>query len=342
MFADYEYETTVAFRTIRRVALFAAVIAFVHIVFGAIVRISGSGMGCGDNWPKCSGHWIPPMSRPDLIVEVTHRYLASILALVVITLFVSTWRARGVPRVGGTAGPLATAAGALGAVVATALLGSVTVHFQNALWATVAHLVLAMTLLALLVMTIVRSSTGPDDDRRVSPRAARASIAAASLAAIAVTMGGVTAKYVGAPIACPAFPLCGTNPDVSAAAAWVQITHRAVAILLILHLFGQVMTLRKRRATEAPVVVRAASIAFGLALLQLVVAGAMIGMKLPPVLRSVHQAVGVSIWISTFSFAYIAWRGSRPVVEEALVPVQRTSGQRKTIARQSLGTRELE
>ena len=51
-------------------------------------------------------------------------------------------------------------------------------------------------------------------------------------------------------------------------------------------------------------------------MLQLLVAGAMIGMKLPPVLRSVHQAVGVSIWISTFAFAYIAWIGSRPVVED--------------------------
>ena len=50
-----------------------------HLVFGAIVRISGSGMGCGDNWPKCYGYWFPPFSRPDLIVEVSHRYLASIL-----------------------------------------------------------------------------------------------------------------------------------------------------------------------------------------------------------------------------------------------------------------------
>jgi heme A synthase len=130
---------------------------------------------------------------------------------------------------------------------------------------------------------------------------------------------------------------------VPAAAAWVQITHRALAILLFFHLLGTVIALRKRSRTEAPVIVRTANVAFGFVVLQLLIAGAMIGMKLPPVLRSVHQAVGVSIWISAFAFAYIAWIGSRPVAEtEAVVPVRRSSGQRKTIARPSLSTRELE
>ena len=72
-----------------------------HVVFGAIVRISGSGMGCGDHWPKCAGYWIPPMSRPDLIIEVTHRYLASILSLTVASLAFIAWRERDTPRVAG-------------------------------------------------------------------------------------------------------------------------------------------------------------------------------------------------------------------------------------------------
>ena len=41
---------------VRRAAYIALFVALVHIVFGAIVRISGSGMGCGDNWPKCYGY----------------------------------------------------------------------------------------------------------------------------------------------------------------------------------------------------------------------------------------------------------------------------------------------
>ena len=56
----------------RRLSIAALVVACTHLVFGAIVRISGSGMGCGDNWPKCYGYWFPPFSRPDLVVEVLH------------------------------------------------------------------------------------------------------------------------------------------------------------------------------------------------------------------------------------------------------------------------------
>ncbi|HEY2066284.1 MAG TPA: hypothetical protein VGG84_10035, partial [Gemmatimonadaceae bacterium] len=48
-----------------------------------------------------------------------------------------------------------------------------------------------------------------------------------------------------------------------------------------------------------------------LGVLQLLVAGAMIGMRLPPVLRSLHEATGVSIWIAAFALAYLARLASR-------------------------------
>ncbi len=343
MFTHHEYETGVAYRRIRRVAIVALALAFVHVVFGAIVRISGSGMGCGDHWPTCAGYWIPPMNRPDLIIEVTHRYLATILSLAVAGLAFTAWGERDTPKVAGRLSPMRSAFGAVAAVLAAAILGAVTVKTQNATMATVAHWCVAMTLLAMLVVTIVRSTTGPSDDRRVSERTARGATAAAVLAGLAVALGGVTAKFPGAPIACPRFPLCGANPDVSAAAAGIQITHRVIAVLLLLHLIGTVLTLRKRSRTEAPVAVRAAGIALGFVVLQMLVAGAMIGMKLPPALRSLHQVIGISIWISTFAFAYIAWIGSRPIVEkEEVVPARRSSGQRKTVARPSLSARELE
>jgi hypothetical protein len=75
-------------------------------------------------------------------------------------------------------------------------------------------------------------------------------------------------------------------------------------VLLVLHLFGLFMAQRKHR--ESPIILRAATIALSLGVLQLLVAGAMIGMHLPPVLRSLHEATGVSIWIATFALAYLA------------------------------------
>src|SRR4051812_44745253 len=142
---------------VRLSAIVSFCVAVLHIIFGAIVRISGSGMGCGDHWPKCYGYWFPPLDRPDLIVEVSHRYLASILVIAVLALVASAWRHRRHPIIGGPGGPLRTAYGALGAVLAAAVLGGVTVKLGNAPYATVAHWLVAMTLLALLAATTIRA-----------------------------------------------------------------------------------------------------------------------------------------------------------------------------------------
>lgn len=340
--SDYSEETRAAFRRIRRVATIALGVAFVHVVFGAIVRISGSGMGCGDHWPKCYGSFFPPMDRPDLIIEVSHRYLASIVGLVVLALAIVAIMSRNVARVGGARGPLRTSVGALIAVIATALLGGLTVKMGNPMVATVAHWILALTLLALLVMTLVRAADRHEDARGVSGKTFRVAAAAASVAAIVVVMGGVTAKYPGAPIACLSFPHCGANPAVPASAGYVQMTHRVLAILLVLHLIGTYMALRKRRAVESEEVLQAARIAMVLGVIQILIAGAMIGMKLPPVLRSAHQAVGVAIWISTFAYAYMARAASLPVETREVFPEHRKSGPRKTVDRISLSTREME
>jgi cytochrome c oxidase assembly protein subunit 15 len=298
-------------KAVRRLSLVALATACLHLVFGAIVRISGSGMGCGNNWPKCYGYWFPPFSRPDLVVEVTHRYLASILLASVAFMVVAAWRQRSESGVGGHGGVLRSSFGALAAVVCAAALGGVTVKFGNAPWATVAHWLVAMTVLAMVAATAVRSGAlgGASAERqRGTASAARSGRAAAILALFAVALGGLTAKFPGASIACTSVPLCARNPAVETASAVVQMTHRAIAVLLLLHLIGVVAMLRRRRTKEAPIVVRAAGIALGMVVLQLAVASTMVLLRLPAVLRSLHEATGVGIWLSCFLLAYLARR----------------------------------
>ena len=86
------------------------------------------------------------------------------------------------------------------------------------------------------------------------------------------------------------------------------MTHRTIAVLLFLHLIGVVAMLRRRRAEEAPIVVRTAAIALGMVVLQLALASTMILLTLPAVLRSLHEATGIGIWLSCFLLAYLARR----------------------------------
>ena len=309
-------------KAVRRLSLVALATACLHLVFGAIVRISGSGMGCGNNWPKCYGYWFPPFSRPDLVVEVTHRYLASILLASVAFMAFAAFRHRGETGIDGRGGVLRSSLGSLGAVLLAAALGGVTVKFGNAPWATVAHWLVAMTVLAMIATTAVRTGALGGTSakaQRGTVRAARSGRAAAGLALFAVALGGLTAKTPGASVACTTIPLCGRSPAVDTAAAMVQMTHRTIAVLLLLHLIGVVAMLSRRREEEAPIVVRMAWVALGLVVLQLVVASAMILMHLPAVLRSLHEATGVGIWLSCFLLAALA-RRTAPMTVRGNVP----------------------
>jgi heme A synthase len=142
----------------------------------------------------------------------------------------------------------------------------------------------------------------------------RGALAAAWLAFAVVAMGGVTAKYPGASVGCLSFPLCGENAGTDTAARHIQLTHRTLGFLLALHLLMTTVALRKRAATESAPVLRAGAIAAALVVLQLGIAGAMIGMMLPAPIRSLHEAVGVAIWLATFTFAYLARRAAAPAI----------------------------
>lgn len=299
---------------LRRLSYAALVVAVAQIVFGAIVRISGSGMGCGDHWPKCYGRWFPPLDQPTLVIEWTHRMLAAALFVALASLAAAAYATRREPKVGGRGGVLRASLLALAMWPAQALLGAITVWLGNVWYATAAHWLLAATLLAALSAAVMRAGGlgGACALReRTSPRTARGTIAAAGIALVTICLGGMTATYPGANVACSAFPLCG--PGIAAAAVpagrVIQMAHRVLALLLTLHVFGLLWGVWRRR--EAVVVVRAVALAAGLVVVQIGIAASMIALQLPAVLRSLHQSAGAFIWLTLFSAAYLARLASR-------------------------------
>jgi heme A synthase len=75
----------------RRFAVFAwGVLAYnvAVILWGALVRATGSGAGCGGHWPLCNGEVLPNVSQIATIIELTHRVMSGIALLVVVLMFV--------------------------------------------------------------------------------------------------------------------------------------------------------------------------------------------------------------------------------------------------------------
>jgi len=65
------------------------------IVWGAMVRATGSGAGCGNHWPLCNGQVIPVSPTMHTVIEFTHRAMVSGATFAVIGLLLLTFRATG-------------------------------------------------------------------------------------------------------------------------------------------------------------------------------------------------------------------------------------------------------
>lgn len=66
----------------------------VVVLWGAIVRATGSGAGCGNHWPLCNGEILPHSPRIETIIELSHRLTSGIALLLVVGLVVGAFRFR--------------------------------------------------------------------------------------------------------------------------------------------------------------------------------------------------------------------------------------------------------
>ncbi|HVE79192.1 MAG TPA: COX15/CtaA family protein, partial [Gemmatimonadaceae bacterium] len=272
---------------------------------------------------KCAGRWLPPLDRTDLVIEVTHRYLAIALGIAVLALLVAAWRRREVRGVGGRGGVFGAAAAAVVLVGIVGGLGRFIVKHELHPALVVLHLALAMSVLAVLALAAIRA--GAFGARSVAagdagPRTYRAALAAVILAFVVLTFGALTANLPGAAAACQGFPLCDGGVASAGGGAHTQLTHRVLAFLLFFHVLG--ITLAVSRRGEGVVVVRAARVAMGMIVLQMVIAAALVELYLPPALRSLHQATGTLVWLSVVILSVLAYRASRA---PAVAPVARAA-----------------
>lgn len=62
------------------------------ILWGAFVRASGSGAGCGNHWPLCNGELLPHAPQIETIIEVSHRASTGILLFAVAGVLIGAFR----------------------------------------------------------------------------------------------------------------------------------------------------------------------------------------------------------------------------------------------------------
>lgn len=62
------------------------------ILWGAYVRATGSGAGCGSHWPLCNGEVIPRSGQIETMIEFSHRLSSGTAFLLVVGMLIWAWR----------------------------------------------------------------------------------------------------------------------------------------------------------------------------------------------------------------------------------------------------------
>jgi heme A synthase len=81
---------------ISRFAVFAWLVLAYNlavVMWGAFVRATGSGAGCGNNWPLCNGVAVPHSPALNTIIEFVHRVSSGIALIFIVVLLVWSFRA---------------------------------------------------------------------------------------------------------------------------------------------------------------------------------------------------------------------------------------------------------
>jgi len=201
---------------LRALTFFTLFLTFDLVVFGAFTRLTDSGLGCPD-WPGCYGSASPlgahadihaaqtamptgPVTHGKAWVEMIHRYLATVVGLLITVLAVASWR---VKRGHAALSPW-WAAATLVWVCLQGAFGALTVTMKLYPAIVTAHLLGG---LGLLVLLAVQSQAYERAALRL-PRGVQFGVwAVFGLSVLQITLGGwVSTNY--AVLACTDFPTC--------------------------------------------------------------------------------------------------------------------------------------
>ena len=214
------------------------------IVFGAVVRVTDSGLGCGNSWPLCNGTIFPPLDNVTAWIEWLHRLFAVLIGAFGLATLYFAWRSASQNRLALNI----TAAAAFLFFVQSAL-GAVVVIFDLPPTFVTIHLGVAMLLLGAL---LVAGLLGWYEPKRGYAKDQVTTLIYINAAfSLLIILTGALVRGSGATLACTEWPLCNAGsllPIEQGQLAIIHMLHRfAVAAfgLTLLLLVWQIFRLRQ-------------------------------------------------------------------------------------------------
>jgi heme A synthase len=282
------------------------------ILWGAYVRATGSGAGCGSHWPLCNGVVLPRAASAATLIEFSHRLTSGLALVSVVVLLIWTWRSIPKPHPARTGAALSVlfmlTEAAVGAGLVLFALVADNASMARALFVAV-HLLNTFVLLACIALTAWWLSGGAAV--RVQGRSRRAAALIALCVALLVSSSSGAIAALGDTLYPQGSLSAALRADLSPTShvlIRLRVFHpmlaaaTAVALLLFAH--------RLARGAGAAAE-RFATVVVSVAVLQ-ILAGITNVLLLAPVwMQMVHLLVADVLWISVVLLSAASLRDVR-------------------------------
>ena len=272
------------------------------IAWGAYVRATGSGAGCGAHWPLCNGEVIPRAPSTEMLVEFSHRASSGLALVAVIVLLVWAFRAceAGHPARRGAVLAmifmLTEAALGAGLVLFGLVAGNPSMAHAIAM---VTHLANTFLLLASLALTAYWAGGGADVNLRVANRGRLIGMLAAGLIGVmAVGKSGAAAALGDTlyPVRSMAEGLTADLSTTSGLLIRLRVLHPALAMLVGALLVVGVA--RVRLPAKSPIGPLASRAVIVLAVAEVLAGFLNLWLLAPVWMQMVHLLMADLLWIA--------------------------------------------
>ena len=236
----------------RRLAVVSAIGMLIVLLMGARVTATGSGDGCGNDWPLCHGGFLPADTFESL-TEYSHRLVTGIEGVVVLAATILAWPLRKrhpefrvlVPAMMGT-------------LVLQSLMGAAAVRWPTSPEVMATHFGISLICLASasLVAFILIEARVSNRDRPVDASGAIAGfrwlLIATFVMSIVVAYSGAYVRHTNSELACATWPTCTGDlvPRIDHTPPGIQTLHRVLAGTISLLIAGVALWAYRLRQTR--------------------------------------------------------------------------------------------
>jgi cytochrome c oxidase assembly protein subunit 15 len=269
------------------------------IAWGAYVRATGSGAGCGHHWPLCNGEILPRSPGATTLIEFSHRLTSGLALLLVVALFIWTRRTR-------PPGHPARVTSALSVVfiLTEAAVGAGLVLFQlvadNASMARALFMLVHLMNTFVLLGCLTLSAWWLSDGSRISlegRRSAAVGVAAGCVGLLIASGSGAVAALGDTlfPSASLADAMRADLSSTSHLLIRLRVLHPVLAIGTALGLIAGAPRLAKNRGRLAA---RLSGLVAALAAVQIFLGFVNVLLLAPVWMQLIHLIVADAIWVS--------------------------------------------